>query len=174
MLIIKYNSCSLFEELAKRFVLLFPSDWHGIVSATLLYCILCAYLHIDRPRNKKWKVVLCTTNDRNLKFGNWFCLFVSKMSNKKTDKDSPLFKFRFTNRLVTLLAGPLGLDLLRRDFHLTYRAFIIISLATIYYVCFFYTCYLYQHNILKMLEAICINGLAVPVSAINLFDSTGY
>lgn len=85
------------------------------------------------------------------------------MSKRKAADDSPLDKFQTSSRIVHTLVDPIGLDLLREDYRITYKVGIVFALVIIYFVCAGYTCHLYRNNAFQMLEVICMNGLAIPV-----------
>lgn len=73
-------------------------------------------------------------------------------------------KYRVREMLIRYLAEPIGMNVLRSDFEVTWNTMLVISVAFIYVINVIQTVHIHRHDPFALLEIICTNGLAVSVS----------
>lgn len=94
------------------------------------------------------------------------------MSFAKSNERTPLEKFCISATVIRYLAGPLGMNWLLPDFRFTWNLFSLYAATVLYYICEFSTGYKLREDPFVILEIICLNGLAVPVSFDDDFRKT--
>lgn len=111
--------------------------------------------------------VSLTFNRIQLSFRSQFASWPNKMCEQRKSEDSPLEKFLLSSKLIRILTYPVGLNVLQEDFRITPKTWILFVHISILYVSSVYTGIKYKDDICKVLEMLCINGLAIPVSQIT-------
>lgn len=69
-----------------------------------------------------------------------------------------------SDRILEILTPPLGLDVMRKNFRFTYNTIFFIFQLALHFINSAYTCCKNENDLFKIMEVMCINALAIPVS----------